>query len=121
MEKCGACGEEKSPVVIVKVIDANGERLFCHNCLTLAVEEKSKFVNNPDFICDVTGQHGAIKFISTDEEYTLERDIFFRLINTALKPEEYFILINKYSPYNFMLHADFYTESGEAIQPNESE
>ena len=114
---CIKCGKEY-PRIEITLQDKNGERTFCPNCLAISYfNDELKLENDEQLICDITNKKGAIIFESYDEHYILEKDIMLRLIAHNLKPEEYFVLCKKYSENNYMLHDDFYTEEGIAIQP----
>lgn len=83
------------------------------------LEDTLKLENNPDFVDDITGENGAVKYETEGESYTLEKETMERLILCNLTPEEYFTLAEKYSPHNFSLHDDFYDPiDGSAIQPH---
>ena len=118
--KCSKCGFEKHPSILVKITDNNGEAIYCPNCLLLhQLEGILKLKNNPNFIDDITGKKGAVKYEAEGESYTLEKETMERLILCNLTPEEYFALAEKYSPHNFCLHDDFYDPiDGCAIQPH---
>ena len=116
--KCINCGENRD-VVCAKITDKNGEQHYCLNCcLSLYLRGKLNIENNPDFIDDITGESGAVRYQNGDECYTLERKTLGRLISHNLDPDEYFALVAKYGADKFELHDDFYDEfDGVAIQP----
>lgn len=117
MAKCEKCGYPVESIVTT-FVDKNKEQHLCPNCYTSAAYHKELvFEDNPEFICDVTGRAGAVKYLTRDEHYTLSTPIMLRLVEHNLTPEEYFKLIGKYGEHSYMLHDDFYTENGEAIQP----
>lgn len=66
-------------------------------------------------ICEITGEK-AVVFQASDMCCALSPDIFERLIHTNLKPEEWKILHQKF-PSAHLLHDDFYSGTGRAIQP----
>ena len=115
---CSKCGDDRR-VILTTITDKNGSVEYCPNCLIEAyIEFKLDFENNPDFIDDVTGEHGAVKFESEGEIYILERERMFRLIAHNLDPDEYFALAKKYGANKFEIHDDFYDDfDGVAIQP----
>ena len=120
MQKCKNCKCE-AQILLIKLTDTNSTETYCPNCLALAFcENKLNFQNNPNFIDDITGKPGAVKFESNDESYSLEKETMLRLISYNLKPNEYFALADKYGNDKYMLHDDFYTEDGIAWQPIES-
>ena len=101
-----------------KIIDYNGERSYCPNCLAIAYfNEELNLVNSDDFVCDIKQKKGAIKFVSERENYILNKKTMLRLISHNLKPDEYLKLVEKYGSHGYMIHDDFYTEDGIAIQP----
>lgn len=116
--KCDVCNYE-SERIVAKITDGEGSYNFCPNCLVLRyAQEQLDFENHPDFIDDVTGEKGAVKFESYDEVYILEKDRMLRLIARNLEPEEYFALVKKYGANKYLLHDDFYDPfDGAAIQP----
>ena len=117
--KCCRC-EQNSEYVIAKITDKNGFAEYCQNCLCeLFFENKLLFENNPDFIDDITGEKGAVKYEAYDETYVLEKSTMIRLIARNLEPEEYFALVKKYGANKFLLHDDFYDPfDGIAVQPS---
>lgn len=117
MKNCEKCGYGHT-VINITLKDAVGENTLCPNCLAVAfLNNKLHFVNNLDLICDITGKRGAVEFISEHEYYCLNSKAMLRLISHNLKPREYKILAKKYGEYQYMLHDDFYSENGFALQP----
>ena len=115
--KCDNCKRGYNAIGI-KLKDAIHEWNLCPNCLTfLFLEDKLNFVNDLNLIDDITGNPGAVEFISLDEKYVLEKETMLRLISYNLKRHEYIPLINKYGSNKFMLHDDFYGSDGTAFQP----
>ena len=116
--KCSKCGNNRS-VLMIRLTDAKGETIYCPNCLAAAyLNRKLHLKNHPDFIDDITGNHGAVKYEATDETYVLEVEAMKRLIAHNLDPEEYYALAHKYGADKFMIHSDFYDDfDGVAIQP----
>ena len=116
--KCSECGFDEK-IVVISITDKNGSLEFCPNCLIKQfIENELSFENHPDFVDDVTGEKGAVKFESYDEVYVLEKERMLRLISHNLEPEEYFALAEKYGANKYMIHEDFYDEiDGEALQP----
>lgn len=116
--KCEICGEVKTNSTEV-ITDNKGTTYYCPNCMVDAyIGGKLDFENNPEFIDDITGEHGAVKYERGDEQYVLEKETMLRLIGYNLDPDEYFALVEKYGNKQFMLHDDFYDEfDGGAIQP----
>ena len=114
---CSVCKEKH----VIKITDNNNTTPYCLNCLLSAViNHKLKIKNNPDFIDDVTGEKGAVKFENKDEIYVLEKERMYRLITHSLEPDEYFALAQKYGADKFEIHSDFYDDfDGVAIQPVE--
>lgn len=119
--KCSNCGNEFPSYVIARVLDKNGENMYCANCLCMKATYgllETELENNNDYICDITNKNGAILYISDNEKYALEKELFIRLIKRALKPHECLLLLEKYSADAYLLHDDFYDPAtGEAIQP----
>lgn len=115
---CSVCKEDHSNIAI-NITDKNGSTVYCPNCLISGVlDHDIKFDNNSDFIDDVTGEQGAVKFESKDEIYILEKRRMYRLITHNLDPDEYFALAKKYGSDKFEIHSDYYDEfDGVAIQP----
>lgn len=115
---CIKCGDNRK-VIISTLTDKNGSVEYCPNCLTMAfINNELHFENHPQFIDDVTGEIGAVKFESEGEIYILENKRMLRLIAHNLEPEEYFALAKKYGANKFEIHDDFYDElDGTAIQP----
>ena len=118
---CIMCGE--SHVVDIMIIDKDSTRTFCPNCLVIGVYNNYiNFVNNSNLTDDITGNKGAIAYVTLDESYVLDRTTLRRLILHNLKPFEWKALYGKYvkntSKFHFMLHDDFYDDKGNALQPN---
>lgn len=118
--KCSKC-EVNNENVIVTIKDKNKEVPFCMNCLVeCCINRKFNFENDENLIDDVTGEKGAIQYISKEVTYVLEKKTMIRLILNNLDPDEYFALAKKYGADKFELHSDFYDEfDGVAIQPIE--
>jgi hypothetical protein len=117
MKNCEKCGYDKS-IINITIRDFVGEITLCPNCLAVAfLNDKLHFVDNANLICDITGERGAVEFITCDEYYCLNSKAMMRLISHNLKPLEYFALAQKYGNHKFMIHDDFYDEDGFAIQP----
>lgn len=116
--KCSMCKENRE-TLMVKLTDACGETIYCPNCLAVAYLNRTLHLeNHPDFVDDVTGCNGAVKYEATDETYVLEVETMKRLIAHNLDPDEYYALANKYGADKFMIHSDFYDDfDGVAIQP----
>lgn len=117
---CQLCGV--STIVDVMIIDKDSSRIFCPNCLTAGVYNNYiNFTNNNRLKDDITEEYGAVAYITQDESYTLERATLQRLILHSLRPYEWKALYDKYvKPFNkfqFMLHDDFYSKDGIALQP----
>lgn len=92
--------------------------MLCPNCIAYGIlNNKISFINNPNFIDDITGKPGAVKFEAYGESYTLERRTMMRLLAHSLQPKEYKALAKKYGADKYMIHDDFYDEDGNAIQP----
>lgn len=73
--------------------------------------------NDSSLMDDVTGKPGAIRYNSKGETYCLEKDSMIRLLSHNLQPNEYMTLVQKYGSNQYLLHADFYTDEGIALQP----
>ena len=115
---CSMCKNDYGSIVTA-ITDKNGTNHYCPNCLLSGVLNREiKFENNPDFIDDITGENGAVKFENDNETYVLEKATMYRLITHNLNPDEYFALAKKYGADKFEIHDDFYDEfDGIAIQP----
>lgn len=121
---CQLCG--KSTIVDIMIIDKNSSRIYCPNCIGIALYHNFlNLVNNPDLKDDITDGYGAILYITNKEQYCLNRETMKRLITHNLKPYEWKILYDKYvkptNTFRFMLHDDFYDDNGNALQPLEIE
>lgn len=104
--------------LIIRLTDKNETKLLCPNCVAIKSSNHTlHFENNPYIKDDITQIWGAVRFESNGERYCLEKETMYRLLSHNLKPDEYFALCRIYSPFNFMLHDDFYTSNGTAIQP----
>lgn len=113
-EKCNCA----IPHVIITLTDATKSQQLCPNCIAFGIlDNQLSFINNPNFIDDITGKPGAVKFESWGESYTLERRSMMRLLAHSLQPKEYRILAKKYGADKYMLHDDFYLPDGTAVQP----
>lgn len=117
---CMLCGE--STVVDIMIIDKDSSRIYCPNCIYRALYNKSlNLCNNSNLRDDITGEYGAILYVTHKEEYCLKRDTMIRLICHNLKPEEWKALTKKYveptGTFKFMLHEDFYDDEGNTLQP----
>ena len=116
---CSKCKKDYG-IILITIRDRDGEYVFCPNCLCYEYCEGNLiFNNNPSLCDDVTGEEGAVEYISFNEHYVLEKERMLRLIAHNLKPNEYLALSNKYGADKFSLHDDFYTDDGYAIQPVE--
>lgn len=122
MEKCSVCGRKQN-FINIKITDNNGPHVFCHCCLAIREQNSDipTFENNMDFVDDITGTNGAVKYESGDESYSLDRETLRRLVFRHLTPNEWKILSNKYSPHNHALHEDFYDDNGIALQPDDED
>lgn len=119
---CQRCGV--SYTVDAMIIDANTTRVYCPNCLIFIVDTDAvRFKENILVRDDITGEPGAISYISSGETYNLNGDAFKRLVLHNLTPSEYKILYKKYVEptgerrFMFLLHDDFYSDEGIAVQP----
>ncbi len=113
-EKCSFTHEH----IIVEITDAVKTIHLCPNCVAVSfLGNELSFINHPDFVDDVTGKHGAVRYVCGDEEYFLERRAMMRLISHNLRKNEYLVLAKKYGSHKYMLHEDFYLEDGTAWQP----
>ena len=119
---CQRCGV--SYTVDAMIIDANTTRVYCPNCLIFIVDTDAVcFKENILVRDDITGEPGAISYISSGETYNLNGDAFKRLVLHNLTPSEYKILYKKYVEptderrFMFLLHGDFYSDEGIAVQP----
>lgn len=119
-KRCQFCGYNKTLSIISHIIDKDGEQIICPNCSVKKILDGTlKFKDNPDFIDDITGKPGAVKYFDAYSGYVLNSKTLTRLLKYNLLPNEYKILAKKYSPHDFMLHEDFYNEDGIAMQPLE--
>ena len=113
-EKCSFTHE----AIIVEITDGVKTIRLCPNCVAVSfLNNELSFINNPDFVDDITGKPGAVKYSCADEEYFLERRSMMRLISHNLKKQEYLALAKKYGSHKYMIHEDFYWEDGTALQP----
>ena len=114
---CQFCRNDNE-ILQIKITDKYGTTCYCPNCLAIHTYNNIiNFVPNTDFIDDITKEPGAIRYEAYDESYTLNLETFKRLIRHNLTPEEYFTLCILYGENKYMIHDDFYTEEGIAIQP----
>lgn len=112
---CAICDELG---VVATIVDAEGGHCLCLNCLAMVeYDEHPAFVNSCAFVDDVTGQPGAVQYNCMDESYTVSAETLQRLIGHHLYPAEYKALVQKYGCDKFLLHSDFYSETGFAYQP----
>jgi hypothetical protein len=81
------------------------------------LENELCFTNDSNLIDDISGQPGAIEFVSNNERYLLERRTMMRLISYNLQRHEYLILADKYGTDRYMLNDDFYWNDGTKLQP----
>lgn len=116
--KCEKCSFEHD-AIMVEITDGVKTLRMCPNCVANSfMANELSFINNPDFIDDITGKAGAVKYTCGNEEYYLERRSMMRLVSHNLRPREYFALVKKYGADKFMLHDDFYWPTdGTAMQP----
>lgn len=115
---CMVCGN--STTVDVMIIDKDSSRIYCPNCLATALgHDMVNLCNNPSLTDDITGEKGAILYITYKEQYCLNRDTMKRLISHTLTSTEWKILHDKYvkptGAFMFMLHDDFYDENGNYL------
>lgn len=117
MKKCNLCGME-SEVVLVTLTDGTSQHCMCPNCIAASVANGTiAFSRNYNLIDDITGVPGAVQFVSMAEQYTLAPRTMLRLLAHDLRPNEWKALCKKYDEHNYMLHDDFYSPDGEALQP----
>lgn len=119
MKKCMICGYNKVQNILVQLVDAEKTRIMCPNCIAQAVALGNiTFEADYNLIDDITGLPGAVQFcFSNDtEHYTLSPRAMIRLLAHDLRAHEWKALVAKYGE-QYMLHDDFYTKDGEAIQP----
>lgn len=115
---CKKCGYVNPKGLVNIIADAKRTIVVCANCLAeMYYCDELQFENNMDFKDDITGLPGAIKYQAIDECYFLEKETMLRLIARNLRPEEYFALVKLHGEECFLLHDDFYTEDGIAMQP----
>ena len=121
-------------IIYPAIIDKNGfsQELDLNNLAEKSAtgELRNALEENENFIDEITGKRGAIKFVSLNynhktEVYCLNKDTLIRFVNVNLKPIEYGILMINHCGWNqnneirvpYELHDDFYLENGEALQP----
>lgn len=117
---CILCGQ--SHLVDIMIIDKNSSNVYCPNCIIRAtLHNFINLCNHPQLKDDITGEPGAILFITQNEQYCLNRQTMQRLILKNLTAEEWNVLHDKYgnNRFAFMIHEDFYDEEGNALQPVE--
>ena len=114
---CQRCGYA-IPQVVITLTDGAKTQMLCPNCIAFGILDNTlSFINNPNFIDDITGKPGAVKFEAYGESYTLERRTMMRLLAHSLQKKEYLALAKKYGADKYMIHDDFYMPDGTAIQP----
>lgn len=119
--KCKKCLRNIKDNIIVNIIDRNGVKSYCPNCLSFELQTHNlNIAEDINLDCDITRQPGAVIYKSGDELYVLNKKSMLRLLSYNLTPDEYKILKDKAGDkFMYMLHDDFYTEDGEALQPIE--
>lgn len=116
--KCMNCLRDFNDILIIKIVDKKETKCLCPNCIAILEAEESLILENDyDLNCEVSKKEGAVIYISGDEKYVLDKDIMHRLLKHNLKRIEYKRLVKKHGCHKFMLHDDFYTSDGYAIQP----
>lgn len=114
---CERCNRELGSMVS-KITDGVKTIHLCPNCVAISFYNGNlSFINNSEFIDDVTGKPGAVRYVSRNEEYYLERRAMMRLLTHNLRKAEYLALAAKYGANQYMLHSDFYSQDGKALQP----
>lgn len=116
--KCMNCFKDFDDIIIAKIVDKKETKCLCPNCIAILEANETLFLeNDKDFICEVSNKEGAIIYISGDEKYILDKNIMHRLLKHSLKRNEYKKLVKIHGCHKFMIHEDFYTRDGYAIQP----
>ncbi len=116
--KCDYC-EKDTPDKIMDIIFSRQKTYcLCPNCLSVMIQTRQlELENRMDLQDSITGKPGAVEYhCSPTEKYILEKDAMMRLLSRNLYPSEYFALKTD-STFQYMLHDDFYSESGRALQP----
>ena len=117
MRNCDRCHRSGSDKIHIRIRDAVKEATLCPNCMAASfLENEFSFSNDPNLIDDISGQPGAVEFVSGNERYCLERRTMMRLISYNLQRHEYLILADKYGTDKYMLRDDLYWNS-EKLQP----
>ena len=125
---CDFCGKNIS--VDYVVADGHGRRRVCPNHL-LGFCATGRLILTPDRSLkdELTGANGAVMLQSVAfgaEQYVLSPDSMYRLINHSLYKKEWQGLVRNlrrkgifsgYEELPYLLHLDFYTEDGTALQP----
>lgn len=115
--ECKHCGYSV-PQVVITLTDGTRSQMLCPNRIAFGIiSNKISFINNPNFVDDITGKPGAVKFEAYGESYTLERRTMMRLLAHSLQPAEYQALAKKYGADKYMIHDDFYLPDGTSVQP----
>ena len=102
--KCSKC-EVNNENVIVTIKDKNKEVSFCMNCLVeCCINKKFNFKNDENLIDDVTGEKGAIQYISKEVTYVLEKRTMIRSGETEIPQVKaarnaFFELVSSFPPY----------------------
>lgn len=113
---CNYCGNEHDKSIMEIIISKGTIHYFCPNCRTILAQAGAlKLEEIMDVDYDIQKTPGAIIFKSGKEEYHLKKDTMKRLLLLNLLPEEYKAL--KTEKYQYMLHCDFYSTEGIALQP----
>ena len=128
--KCENCGYNEHKCV-AQIVGSNGTVTLCLNCSAEKVYEylekgyewdkTLRFENSMDFIDEITGKPGAVKYIMEFEDgdaesYVLEKSTMLRLLNYNLTPYEHAALVDKHTWEPFLLHEDFYDDNHIALQ-----
>ena len=116
MKSCDYCNKKYTDSIIEIIKCVNKTHILCPNCRAIHIQNSSFELEEAiDLDDDILGTPGAVVFTSGDEEYYLKKDTMLRLLSHSLLPEEYKAL--KKDCFQYMLHCDFYTKDGIALQP----
>ena len=119
---CDNC-KKNFPFIIAEITDAKRTVRYCPNCMAIKLcNEEIKFTPDKTLLCEITNKLGAVHYRTIDEDFILNPSTMIRFISHNLTVREYKKireLCDLYDMNDYMIHDDFYTEDGIAIQPLE--
>lgn len=115
---CDICKNDFSQLEY-KIEFSKGSMNVCPNCAVNLIFDNGLLneIGDGNFTSEISGKSGAVKITDCGAEWFVTIDEMKRLFGHSLLPNEYKALLKNHSAEEFLIHDDFYLDSGIAWQP----